>query len=249
MIFFRLKKVPFITHTDRSSLKNLKFHIAEDGCSEVQYDLARQLLEENSGLFNWLFDVVAKTHTLIRWTYFRFWWANQPLVRCSLVDASSWPRTSKCIRNAIRMLSNPARNRRSKRMWGKMVVNSAWSWKWRLIFFIDVGPVLPRYEFGRKSCPKSSTRTFCVSLQRRRIHNSSPIGTENARNLQNSKESQQAHRLRWARTVVVIEFQWSYLSITFPLSSKRCLRFIAHDNGSASGFSCKSLLERKYAIR
>lgn len=38
-------------NADRSSLKNLKFHIAEDGCSEVQYDLARQLLEESSGLF------------------------------------------------------------------------------------------------------------------------------------------------------------------------------------------------------
>lgn len=35
--------------TDRTSLNNLKYHFAEDGCSEVQYDLARQLLEENTG--------------------------------------------------------------------------------------------------------------------------------------------------------------------------------------------------------
>lgn len=26
--------------------------MAEDGCSEIQYDLARQLLEENSGILN-----------------------------------------------------------------------------------------------------------------------------------------------------------------------------------------------------
>ncbi|XP_058813249.1 wolframin [Topomyia yanbarensis] len=32
---------------DKKSLRNLKYHFAEDGCSEVQYTLAKQLLEEN----------------------------------------------------------------------------------------------------------------------------------------------------------------------------------------------------------
>ncbi|XP_013101212.1 wolframin [Stomoxys calcitrans] len=31
---------------DRTSLNNLKFHIASEGCSEVQYDLAKQLLDK-----------------------------------------------------------------------------------------------------------------------------------------------------------------------------------------------------------
>ncbi|XP_058129616.1 wolframin [Anopheles ziemanni] len=33
---------------DKKSLRNLKYHFAEDGCSEVQFTLAKQLLEENS---------------------------------------------------------------------------------------------------------------------------------------------------------------------------------------------------------
>ncbi|XP_055616658.1 wolframin [Toxorhynchites rutilus septentrionalis] len=33
---------------DKKSLRNLKYHFAEDGCSEVQYTLAKQLLEENA---------------------------------------------------------------------------------------------------------------------------------------------------------------------------------------------------------
>ncbi|XP_035795367.1 wolframin-like [Anopheles albimanus] len=33
---------------DKKSLHNLKYHFAEDGCSDVQYTLAKQLLEENS---------------------------------------------------------------------------------------------------------------------------------------------------------------------------------------------------------
>uniref|UniRef100_A0A182XF68 Wolframin n=1 Tax=Anopheles quadriannulatus TaxID=34691 RepID=A0A182XF68_ANOQN len=33
---------------DKKSLRNLKYHFAEDGCSEVQFALAKQLLEENS---------------------------------------------------------------------------------------------------------------------------------------------------------------------------------------------------------
>lgn len=41
-----------IKNPDRSSLNNLKYHFAEDGCSEVQYNLARQLLEDKSGKFN-----------------------------------------------------------------------------------------------------------------------------------------------------------------------------------------------------
>lgn len=32
-------------HLDRQSLRNLKYHLAEDGCSEVQYGIAKQLLE------------------------------------------------------------------------------------------------------------------------------------------------------------------------------------------------------------
>ncbi|XP_055850768.1 wolframin [Episyrphus balteatus] len=32
---------------DRTSLNNLKYHFAADGCSDVQYDLARQLLDSN----------------------------------------------------------------------------------------------------------------------------------------------------------------------------------------------------------
>ncbi|XP_055380957.1 wolframin isoform X2 [Condylostylus longicornis] len=35
---------------DRASLNNLKYHFASDGCSDVQYDLARQLLENSSDL-------------------------------------------------------------------------------------------------------------------------------------------------------------------------------------------------------
>ncbi|XP_055598230.1 wolframin [Uranotaenia lowii] len=33
---------------DKKSLRNLKYHFAEDGCSEVQYTLGKQLLEENA---------------------------------------------------------------------------------------------------------------------------------------------------------------------------------------------------------
>ncbi|KXJ81387.1 wolframin [Aedes albopictus] len=33
---------------DKKSLRNLKYHFAEDGCSDVQYTLAKQLLEENA---------------------------------------------------------------------------------------------------------------------------------------------------------------------------------------------------------
>lgn len=45
----------------------MKFHIAEDGCSEVQYDLARQLLEENSGTVPFVIQrfTLAKTHFVI----------------------------------------------------------------------------------------------------------------------------------------------------------------------------------------
>ncbi|XP_037820759.1 wolframin [Lucilia sericata] len=32
---------------DRTTLNNLKYHIASEGCSEVQYDLAKQLLDKN----------------------------------------------------------------------------------------------------------------------------------------------------------------------------------------------------------
>ncbi|XP_058061772.1 wolframin [Anopheles bellator] len=33
---------------DKKSLRNLKYHFAEDGCSDVQFTLAKQLLEENA---------------------------------------------------------------------------------------------------------------------------------------------------------------------------------------------------------
>lgn len=47
LIFFN-QKLKHKKITDRSSLNNLKYHFAEDGCSEVQYNLARQLLEEKT---------------------------------------------------------------------------------------------------------------------------------------------------------------------------------------------------------
>lgn len=49
------------TISDRTSLNNLKTQIAQDGCSDIQYDLARQLLEENET------GSVEKHHQGIHW--------------------------------------------------------------------------------------------------------------------------------------------------------------------------------------
>lgn len=66
-VFFLL----FYFNIDKNSLRNLKMHLAEDGCSEVQYELGRQLLEENSendandGLaqgVNWLLRAAQQGH-------------------------------------------------------------------------------------------------------------------------------------------------------------------------------------------
>ncbi|XP_067617996.1 wolframin [Eurosta solidaginis] len=106
---------------DRASLNNLKYHIAAEGCSEVQYDLAKQLLDKpieqnetsKQQAIHWLLRASQQGHEdatkLLKQCYDEgcgITTANETEVRCCLSMTSGERAARKAARELFSCLAN-----------------------------------------------------------------------------------------------------------------------------------------------